>query len=36
VVTHDRIGTEIDRKYGTQQFDAIDDPLAAVFKVEAR
>ena len=29
------IGAQIDSKHGAEQFDAIDDPLAAVFEVIA-
>ena len=29
-------GTQIDGEYGTQQFDTIHDPLAAVFEIETR
>jgi len=36
VITHDGIGTKINRKYGTKQLDAIYDPLATVFEVETR
>ena len=35
VVAHDGIGAEIDSEYRAKQFDAINDPLAAVFKVIA-
>jgi hypothetical protein len=34
VIAHDGIGAQIHCKFGTQQFDALDDPLAAVFKVK--
>ena len=35
VVIHDGIGTQINREHLTEQFDAVDDPLAAVFEVKA-
>ena len=35
MVAHDGVGTKIDRENGTQQLDAIDDPLAAVLEVKA-
>ena len=36
VIAHDGIGTQIDGEFGTQQFDTIHDPLAAVFEIETR
>ena len=36
VIAHDCIGAQINREYGAEQFDAINDPLAAVFKVITR
>jgi len=35
VVAHDGVGAQINGKYGTQQLDAIDDPLSTMLKVEA-
>jgi hypothetical protein len=35
VIVHNGKGTQIDREYRTHQFDAIDDPLAAVRKVKS-
>jgi len=35
MVVHNGVGAKINRKYGTQQSDAIDDPLTAVFEVKA-
>gem|GEM_PF-5425978 len=34
VIAHDGVGTKIDSKHGTQQPDAIHDPLTAVVKIE--
>jgi hypothetical protein len=33
--TQDGIGTQINREKPTWQFDAVDDPLAAVFEIKA-
>ena len=33
MVAHDGIGAQIKGEYGAEQFDAVDDPLAAVFEV---
>ena len=35
MITHDRIGTQIDGEDRTQQFDTVHDPLTAVIKVKA-
>jgi len=35
MVIHDGVGTQVDGENRTEQFDAIDDPLAAMFKVKA-
>jgi len=34
VIAHNGVGTQVNGKNRTKQLDAIDDPLAAVFKVE--
>jgi len=34
MVAHDGIGKQINGEYRAQQFDAIDDPLAAVFEIK--
>jgi hypothetical protein len=34
VVAHDSVGAQINGKYRTNQFDAVDDPLTPVFKVK--
>ena len=34
VIVHDGIGTQIDREHPTEQFDAVDDPLATVLEVK--
>jgi hypothetical protein len=36
VVTHDGVGAQINGKYRAQQLDTVNDPLAVVFKAEAR
>jgi hypothetical protein len=35
MVAHNGVGTQVNGKYRTQQFDTIDDPLAAMFEVKA-
>ena len=35
MVAHDGIGAQINSKYGAQQLDAIDDPLAAMLKIKS-
>jgi len=34
VITHHRISTQINRKHRAKQFDAIHDPLSAVFEIK--
>jgi|GEM_PF-7013212 len=36
VVAHDRISAQIHSNYGAKQSDAVHDPLATVFEIEAR
>jgi hypothetical protein len=35
MIMQNGVGTQVDGKDGGQQFDSINDPLAAVFEVEA-
>ena len=36
MVAHHSVSTQVDCKHRGQQFDAIHDPLAAVFEIKAR